>query len=156
MRPEIICSLRYRAGIKCLSCKVMMMCWKYGLLLILRLCSGGGSGARRHRSHTEALRADIPNVTWNESMTHFTSGGFALCDKGSKNVNTFSACKSGLLSEDCCRKDLPCWQVFVSWQKRAQREILCGGGGFWFDVRLSSTWRNVSLFFFNFQPWNNF
>lgn len=23
-------------------------------------------------------------------MTHFTSGGFALCDKGSKNVNKFS------------------------------------------------------------------
>lgn len=65
----------------------------------------------------------------------------------------FSLCKSGLLSKDCYGKDLPCWQVFVSWQKRAQSENTLWRREIWFDVRLSSI--SPSLFL-NFQPWNNF
>lgn len=118
MRPEIICSVWYCTGIKYLSCKVMMMCWKYELLLILGLCSERGIG----QVCTGCIpNADISNVTWWESMTHFTSGSFALCDKGSKNVNKFSVSANlAYYLRTATKKDLPCWQVFVSWQKRAQ------------------------------------
>lgn len=87
-----------------------MMCRKYEVLLILTSTLEGwwwrwwkeGIGqvcAGRIPS------ADISNVTREESMTHFTSGGFALCDKGSKECKqVLRLCKSALLSEDCYRK----------------------------------------------------
>lgn len=88
-------------------------------------------------------------------MTHFTSGGFALCDKGSKNVNKFSVSANlayylRTATEKICLVD-KC--LFLD-RKEHKAQTLCGGGGFRFDVRLSSMPRNVS--FFNFQPWNNF
>lgn len=88
-------------------------------------------------------------------MTHFTPGSFALCDRGSKNVNKFSVSANlAYYRRTATKKDLPCWQVFVSWQKRAQstntlwrRKIQI-----WCQIK----WHVRKCLFFYFQPWNNF
>lgn len=65
MRPEIICSVQYCTGIKCLSCKVMMMCWKYGASINLTCVLAEGMGGRFAQvAYQGALNTDIPNVTW--------------------------------------------------------------------------------------------
>lgn len=90
------------------------------------------------------------NVSWLESMTRLPSGCFALCDKSSKNVNKLSD-SANLLSylRTATEKDLPRWQVFVSWQKSAKS----GGGKFRVDARLNDT-RAVCPK--KIQPWINF
>lgn len=89
------------------------------------------------------------NVTWYESMTHFTSGSFAQCDKGSKNVNKFSVSANlayylRTSAEQRCLVD-NC--LFLD-RKTHKAKSLCGGGKFWFDVRLNTIRRLSILFFF--------
>lgn len=163
MRPEIIRPLRYCTGIKCLPCTAMMMCWKIraSINFYAGARRGEPGGAGLHRLHTEALWTQT-YLTWpgRSQWLILTPGGFTLCDKGSKNVNKLSV--SANLSyylrtagEKICLVD----KCLFSWQKRAQ--TLCGGGRFWFDVRLSACEDvflslHLSVFFQNFQPWNNF
>lgn len=94
-----------------------------------------GGGARQVGAglHTCSSRS---NVTRLESMTPLPSGGFALCDKSSRNVNKLSD-SANLLSylRTATEEDLPPWQVFVSSQKSAKS----GGGKFRADARLNDT-----------------
>lgn len=59
----------------------MIMCRKYALLLIFtstldeRRGGGGGSGRFAQVCIPEA---EVSNVTWEESVTHSTSGAYAL------------------------------------------------------------------------------
>lgn len=169
MRPEIICSVLYCTGIKCLSCEVMMMmmmCWKYELLFILLLHSrdggagqgeerGGGCQAGSHRLHTKVSKTQTC-LTWPGRSQWLISPRAALhfCDKVSKNVNKFSVSANlpyylRTAAEKICLVD-KC--LFLD-RKEHKAEALCGGGRFWFDVRL----RNISFsFFLNSQPWDNF
>lgn len=73
-------------------------------------------------------------------MTHFTSGGFALCDKGSKECKqVLRLCKSALLSEDCYgekkkkrRFCLADERLFLDRERAKEKkaQTLCGGGTF--------------------------
>ncbi len=102
-----------------------------------QVCTGRIPRCSRHR-HT---KRDLVGVNDSFHLRRLCTLWQGL--KECKQV--FSLCKSALLSEDY-GKDLPCWQVFVSWQKRAQSKNTLWRRKIWFDVSLSSIRRNVSLF----------
>lgn len=55
MRAEIIFSVWYLSGIKCLSCKVMIVL-KIGGSINFYVCAQRGNGAGLHRLHTRVLQ----------------------------------------------------------------------------------------------------